>query len=384
MENEILLKKVNYLLNNFRSLPKYNKIQLPLTSLVKFKNIPFSIRDDLKNYDIPSTPSWPLNITATSGSTKSKLIVFHSLNCYNIHLKRQITIYSSIGIKNGDCCLNLCSYSLNGAARIMENAMREIGVTVIPLGEISNENKLNEAIDLIAKLRPNIINSYVNQIYEIFDKIGKKHTIEKCILNGEPLFASFKNQLENISGTKIYNNYGSMEFSGFAIAKNPQDAYLRMFENGLFIEVLKKNGKTNMLGKGKIVITDLNNYAMPFIRYILGDQVEIKQLKNNKVIKILGRSDNYILIHGEVESKREIVKALFKLLGHPNFSFLIFKDKQTYKDKIILNIFAQLNKSASLTKIIKQRLPFITSIRISNRKIPRTPTGKFRNFIDSR
>jgi len=382
MDNKYLLKKFNLLLCKFSYTGK--NLKLPLSSLKEIKSIPFSSRDELKNFDLSSSPSFPLNITATSGSTKSKLIVYHSLNCYRIHLRRQIKIYSSIGIKKGDCCLNLCSYSLSGPARIIETALREMGVTVIPLGDISDTNKLEEAINIIVKLKPNIINSYTNQIYEIFNIIKNKHSIKKCILNGEPLFTSFKSQLETTSGTKIYNNYGSMEFSGFAITKKPQDTYLSVFEDGLFIEVLKKNGKTDMLGKGKIVITDLNNYSMPFIRYILGDEVEIKQVSNKKLIKIFGRSDNHILMHGEVESKKTIAKILFDLFGHPNFSILIFKEKQTFKDKIILNIFARTEKFIELKKKIKQRLRFITDVRIVNRKIPRTPTGKFRHFIDLR
>jgi len=384
MTNKYLLKKLNYLLYKFKNLEKYRKLKLPLSSFSDIKTIPFSTRDDLRDFNLSDAPVLPFNITATSGSTKSKLIVCHSLNCYRVHLKRQIKIYNSIDIKKGDCCLNLCSYSFNGAAKIMETAFKQMGVTVIPLGEISDENKLNEAIYIIDKLKPNIINSYVNQVYDIFIKVKQKHNIQKCILNGEPLVKNFKNLIERISGAKVYNNYGSMEFSGFAIAQNPKDAYLRLFEDGLFIEVLKENGKADIVGKGKIIVTDLTNYSMPFIRYILGDEVDIKLINNKRVIKIFGRGDNYILLHGEVESKKAIIETLLRLLGHPNFSLVIYKDRLTYKDKIILNIYAECKNLMNLKNIVKKYLPFITNIRIPHQRILRTSTGKFRHFVDLR
>jgi len=384
MTDRILLKKLNSLLYKFRGTERYKKIKLPLSSLEKVKSIPFSTRDDLKDFDLSNAPLFPFNITATSGSTKSKLIIGQSSNCYSLHLKRQIEIYGSIGLKKRDCCLNLCAYSLNGAARIMENALKQMGITVIPFGEIRNNEQLKEVLLLIKKLKPAIINSYVNQIYDIFNIIKGNHSIKKCILNGEPLFESFKRDLETISKTEIFNNYGSMEFSGFAITQAPNDPYMRIFDKGLFIEVLRKDGTTEAAGTGKIVLTDLANASMPFIRYILGDEVEIVQKNKTRFIRVLRRCDDYILLHGEVESKKEIEGALLNSLKHPYFCLMVLKDKGTFKDKIILNLYKGGKRHNRFDVILKKKFPFLNGIKFLNPPPPKTTTGKFKHFLDLR
>ena len=384
MNNELLLKKFNKLLEQFKFLKKYKNLNLPLAALPQLRKIPVSTRDELRRFDLTSSPWPPFNITATSGSIESRLIVCHSKFCHKAHLKRLVKKYKSIGLKKGDCCLNLCSYSLGGGGRIMEQAFKLIGITVIPFGEIATEEKLKEAVEVIYKIKPNIINSYVNQIFALAEIIKSNHRVKKCILNGETLPNEFKRRVSRTLGAEIYDNYGSMEFSGFAISHNTEDDFMELFDDDLFIEVLKKNGSFQMNGKGKIVITDLNNYSMPFIRYILGDGIEIKTKGMKRLIRVCGRSDDNILWHGEVESKKKIENRLLTLLGHPYFCLVFSKDKISQKDKIVLHIFNKAGNHEVLNNRIKKYYSKINEIRFFTKSVPRTHTGKFKHFMDLR
>ena len=51
----------------------------------------------------------------------------------------------------------------------------------------------------------------------------------------------------------------------------------------MFLEVLKENGEISTNGKGELLVTSLINYAMPLIRYKIGD-VGFLETKNNTQI----------------------------------------------------------------------------------------------------
>lgn len=380
------LKKINKLLSKFAFLDKYNSTKLPLKNISDFKNVVFSTKDDLKNFKIDSYVSPVFNVTATSGTTASRLTVFHSRKCFKMHLRRVVKTYKSIGVKKGDLCLNICSYSLNSGGRIMEQAFMELGAGVIPYGIIKSKEELAEVVTLIKRLNPSVLNSYTNQLHDIFSLLKDKHNIKKSIVNGEPLFTSYRKEIEKLSGLRIYNNYGSMEFSGFAISNDSSGEYMRLYEDGLYFEVLKDNGKTAEVGKGKIVVTDLENHSMPFIRYVLGDLVEIVRTKKKKYIKVLGRTQDSIIINGIIYSNNEIIEIIQGILKHPNFFIVIDKDKVSYKDKIFINVLPQDKYKLNNAKSVIYKLLFIGSInvRIYRGNISKTTTGKFKHIIDLR
>lgn len=379
-----LLGQLTALLKAHRRLPRYRSVRLPVRSIEDWQVLPMVSRRDLRSFPIGSCPETPFYIAATSGSSETRLLVYHSRGCYEAHLRRQMEIYSSVGLKRGDRCLNLCSYSMSGGGRMMEAAFRGLGLAVIPYGEVSTASRLNEACDLIRRMKPNVINSYVNQTYDVLSHLGKGHAIERCIVNGEVLPSSFKNSMERISGVSIYDNYGSMEFSGFAISQSPRDEYLKVFDRGLFIEVVGADGRASLTGRGRIVVTDLLNYSMPFLRYMLGDEVELIRQGGDVFIKIFGRADDHVLIHGEVESRRHLEEAALEILGHPHFFFLLSKQRPDLKDRIDLHVLKGRSRSLRLEQDLKGRFPFLSGIRWISSEVPRTATGKFRHFLDQR
>ncbi len=266
----------------------------------------------------------------------------------------------------------------------MEAAFKELGLTVIPYGELHGAQALADVTGIIRSIKPTIVNSYVNQIYDVFNKLGSGHSIRKCIINGEPIYPAFRRLIEKMSGSKVYDNYGSMEFSGFAIAQSHGQEYMKIFDDGLLIEVLKEDGRPSRYGSGRIVVTDTTNTSLPLIRYLIGDEVEIVKKPDGNYIKVFGRSDDHILLHGEVESKREIEEAVFDILGHPSYFFTVSKITPSCKDNIELNILKKNSYATSLEKSLKARLPFLCRIRWVDSDIPRTSTGKFRHFLDTR
>jgi len=77
--------------------------------------------------------------------------------------------------------------------------------------------------------------------------------------------------LENVFQSEVFNRYGSRELS--IVAHEWYDhGGMYVFERNNYVEILDDDGRLCKPGRiGRIVVTNLNNYAMPFIRYDIGD-----------------------------------------------------------------------------------------------------------------
>lgn len=379
------LKKVSQLLKIF-SKSDY-RYRMKLRSWEDFKRISISSREELKAFSGNKLIQGAFNITATSGSTSSRMLIAHSKEAYKTHERRLVRIYRRLGIKNGMVCLNLCSYELNSGGRLMETALKASGAGVIPLGPISSPDKVLEAVHLIKKFRPIVVNAYTNQLFDLFTLLGRKHSIRRCLVNGELLWPDYRRRMEEMGGVSIHDHYGAMEVSGLAVALRPEDEYMKVFPMGLLLEVLEESGKVAQEGVGALLVTDLDNHCMPFIRYRLGDRVELIRRKGSLWIKVLGRTEESLLINGVIVMKHELIRTVNDFISHPHFFFVVDKHGLNYGDKLIINVAGDTPKNFQLLpRIVMKELGLDNCIVVRKHKgdIPRTFNGKIRYFINTR
>ena len=76
--------------------------------------------------------------------------------------------------------------------------------------------------------------------------------------------------IESAFGCRVFDKYGSREFSGIAYRVRGGDGHLVVAENYI-VEILKEGRPARPGELGEVVITDLNNRCMPLIRYRVGD-----------------------------------------------------------------------------------------------------------------
>lgn len=133
---------------------------------------------------------------------------------------------------------------------------------------------LEQYIHMINSYKPEIVRGYAGSLYELC------RYAEQCKL---PLFApklvvsaaenlsdSMRHVIESNFQTKVYNFYGSREISNLAGECNEGFLHLFLFWNHL--EILDNDNQPVREGQeGKVVVTNLFNYSMPFIRYEIGD-----------------------------------------------------------------------------------------------------------------
>jgi phenylacetate-coenzyme A ligase PaaK-like adenylate-forming protein len=269
----------------------------------------------------------------------------------------------------------------------MEAAFKAAGSGVIPFGPISTPEKVLETARMVKMLKPQFVNAYTNQLFDLFAVLGRQHSIKRCLVNGEPLWPEYRKRIERMGGVEILDHYGAMEISGLAVALKPDDEYMRVVADGLLLEVLEDSGVASPTGTGDLLVTDLNNVSMPFIRYRLGDRVELLRRRGALEIKILSRTEDSLLINGVVVLKQELIRTINDFLGHPRFFMLIDKHKIQYYDKLLLNVIDGNPKQfpALITAVVK-KLGIDRCLEVRNHKgaIPRTINGKIKYFIDAR
>lgn len=134
---------------------------------------------------------------------------------------------------------------------------------------------LHRYVGRINEFKPTQILSYVMSIFELARFIERErltvHSPRGIMTSGSVLQPYIRQTVERVFGAPIFNRYGSREVSDMA-CECEEHAGLHVSAPCHFIEILAPDGRAAAPGEiGEIVVTLLTNYAMPLIRYRIGD-----------------------------------------------------------------------------------------------------------------
>jgi phenylacetate-CoA ligase len=122
--------------------------------------------------------------------------------------------------------------------------------------------------------KPSFIVGYSSSLH-LFARFLREHNLDgihpQAIESSAEKLYDFQRELvEQVFGCRVFNAYGSREFGGVA-AECEQHQGMHILADVMYVELIK-DGQPVVEGDfGDIIITDLHNYAMPFIRYQIGD-----------------------------------------------------------------------------------------------------------------
>ncbi len=144
----------------------------------------------------------------------------------------------------------------------------------IPAYELSNEN-LQKWIQKLEDYQPVLIDGYAesfNFLAYYQKNCGFARLKPKAIISSaQELPLASREIIEQNFGCRVYDKYGSREFSGIAYEADVPGEHVVVSENYI-VEIVDMNGQPVLPGGvGEILITDLNNRCMPLIRYRIGD-----------------------------------------------------------------------------------------------------------------
>ena len=119
--------------------------------------------------------------------------------------------------------------------------------------------------------QPTTILAYPSSLYQFAGFLNEKNLTPKwkpkgIISSAEMLHEHYRELAESVFETKIFNRYGSREVG--LIAMECAEGNMHLNCRDLLIEI-DSDDPYNI--PGDLLITQFNNYAMPFIRYRIGD-----------------------------------------------------------------------------------------------------------------
>ncbi len=132
-----------------------------------------------------------------------------------------------------------------------------------------------EQLDWLERMRPDYVMTYANDLWAVAEvarrRGGSPLRFKAFVSAGEMLEAAARTAIAEAFGCQVIDVYGSREFGPLAFECPVGTGYHVCSESVLF-ELLDDAGKPVGPGEeGRVVVTSLYNFAMPFIRYDLGD-----------------------------------------------------------------------------------------------------------------
>lgn len=226
--------------------------------------------------------------------------------------------------------------------------------------------------------KPPLVRGYASSLYYVARYIEANNVFiskpKAVISSTEVLHARMRETIERVFGCKVFDSYGCREISQIATECDAHNGLHMVFENQ-YVELVGQ----------EIIVTNLNNYVMPFIRYKVGDLASSIDYGpctcgrfSPRIKSLVGRdNDNIELPSG-------------KVINGEFFEFLFFGMPSVIQYQIIfkrstgrLLIRLQLNESSTdIVTMLKQTM--LEKFGFANVDVEyadsfdKTPTGKLR------
>jgi len=128
---------------------------------------------------------------------------------------------------------------------------------------------------LVEEMKPDVLEGYSSSLY-LLAKEARKRGVEtirpRIMFSGAELIDDpSRHFIEEVFDATLYDQYATVEFERTAW-QCPEKTGYHMDADALIMQFVDKNGEEVSEGeRGEIVCTSLFNYAMPLIRYAVGD-----------------------------------------------------------------------------------------------------------------
>lgn len=245
-----------------------------------------------------------------------------------------------------------------------------------------------EFIEKLKKFHPKSLIGHGHSLY-YFTKFLVDNKIDNIKFDGiistaETLFDNERKVIEKLFGNIVYDRYGCEELSIIA-SECEKHKGMHINAEGLYVEILGGDKTT----PGELVITDLVNKGMPFIRYKIGDLATIinTPCSCGRGLPLLGKIFGRVtdILYTPEGKKISGVSILDTFVIHIKG----FKQVQIIQNKIDFVLFKIIKDNNFTEESIQHLAKTVTKIFGPNMKykidfvdnIPKTSRGKFQFTI---
>lgn len=215
----------------------------------------------------------------TSGSTGEPLVFLQDREGVRITGGATLRLfYEWHGIQPGDREIRLWGLErdLFYRDRFTLGSIREwfSGIRMLNAFRMTPE-RMTAYISGINTYRPRLLRGYSANLFELA-QFAEENGLEifspdVVISSAGTLYPGLRQKMESVYGASVFNHYGAREMHNMAMECSAGGFHMSAFTH--FFEVLDDHNEPCPPGvEGNLVVTSLFNYAMPLIRYSIGDR----------------------------------------------------------------------------------------------------------------
>lgn len=262
---------------------------------------------------------------------------------------------------------------------------------VLNVFELSDET-IPKYLARLHQFRPEVLVAYTNPLYEfarVLESRGLRPYRPRAIVVGAERLHGFQRELmERVFDAPVFETYGSREFTLIG-AECGEHCGLHLTMENLVVEIVDEQGRPTPAGKeGTVVITDLFNIAMPFVRYAIGDRAiaGFEQCSCGRGLpllkKVVGRQLDVLVTADGRRIAGEFFPHLLKDYGSVRRFQVIQRRRDLVELKLVVDASWQSVTREKLLREVRQTLgPSTHAVIREVEEIPLTGTGKWRVVV---
>lgn len=288
----------------------------------------------------------------------------------------------------------------DGAAKMGGRPVVELASWSLPapaLRKSGKQFKINPALRVgdqvreIRKLSPAYIQTRPSQLNLLVKECQAAGTrfdgLRAIFCLSEVVPDTLRQACHDVLGATLVECYSCAEM-GYLALQCPDTGKLHVQSETVRVEVLRADNALCAIGEiGRVVVTSLHNYAMPLIRYELGDEAEVGAAcacgRGLPVIeKIVGRTQDYLILPSgdpiRANTYHNRIAAMPAILEFQ----IVQRSTSLLEIRLVVDKPLEESETQRLTSLLRHQGHHVFDVEITYRdSIERTESGKLRSFI---
>lgn len=249
-------------------------------------------QEGIERFTAKSFPKRNRIVLRSSGSTGEPFVFYDTRLSYSVNMASKLRTWYQAGYRLGDRYMKISSSARGSWLKRLQDRFNRCSFEVF---DLINDDSLGKILDDIERTKPLFIRSYPDPLY-MLALYREKHCNysyqPKHIMTTASTMTDLQRKtIENVFGCRVIDSY-SCEGTPNTYQTKDSNIYRVCNYYGI-IEVVDENGAPIKNGTGRVVSTDLWNFAEPFIRY---DTKDIVEVDNGNIVRIVGRSSECIAL----------------------------------------------------------------------------------------
>lgn len=404
------LKKVGTNVPFYRN--KFNSLNLnpeKLTSLEEIRDYPFTLKQDLRDnypYGLFAVPLRDVvRVHSSSGTTGMATVVGYNKNDIITWSNLVARVLCGAGVTPDDVIQIAFGYGLFTGGFGLHYGAERLGASVIPISAGNTKRQIQIMQDFKSTALV-CTPSYALKMADVMMDMGINPnglSLRYGLFGAEPWSEAMRQEINERLGIRATDNYGLSEVLGPGVAGECAECNgLHVNEDHFFIEILDPDTLEPVKpgDVGELVITTLTKEAFPVIRYRTRDLTRLLPepcpcgRTFSRVSRMMGRSDDMLIIKGVNVFPTQIESVLFEIEGTaPHYRLIVERenneDKLTVMVEVVESIFFdEMKKQRTFVDSIKKRMASELGIGVNiqlveDRTLERF-NGKGERVIDKR